>query len=370
MIDDLIKKLLALPKLEISPETSNEFQKLTNHLVRTAKPITLENFNTLLAAQNNSCISIDEMKSIASYLTAWEQLMTAMDKFIPFINSAWKITRGKPIDADNLLPLLMNLLPTDDASLTRLLDNLSYARDVDQMHYHINALCAAAEYLIDNRNFPAEEENVKYQQLVRDARMDDGLIHLHIAEDLEKICHQKMEELFVEINRGLVFHNIHDYDCSIDGMDKPALMKLASEKIMQMYAGIDAHPFSSYPEVAQDVRKFIAYHEFLASLDRKKSNNVFERLRELNYKFPVYEHALGHDLDTVTFTLSDAMQIYLGVPDDRKTSMFNLLWTPPKNNSLPLRKFMGYFDRKMREIEAGNDRQEQPVCIKTVGNLL
>lgn len=370
MIDDIIKKLLALPKLKISPEISTEFQMLTNHLVRTAKPITLENFKALWAQHKNSCIAVDEMKSIEAYLTAWEQMMASMEMFIPFINSAWKITRGKPIDADNLLPLLINILPTDDESLPRLLENLSYARDVDQMHYHINALCSAAEYLTDNRNFQAEEENARYQQLVRDAKVEDGLIHLHIAEDLAKICHQRMEDLFVEIQNGLKFHNIHDYDCSMDGMDKPALMKLASEKIMQMYAGIDAHPFSSYPEVAQDVRKYIAYHEFLASLDRKKSNNIFERLRELNYKFPVYENALGHDLDTVKFTLNDAMQIYLGVPDDRKTSMFNLLWTQPKNNTLPLRKFMGYFDRKMREIEAGNDMQEQPIFTKFAVNSL
>jgi hypothetical protein len=64
------------------------------------------------------------------------------------------------------------------------------------------------------------------------------------------------------------------------------------------------------------------------------------------------------------------MQIYLRVPDDRKTSMFNILWMPPKNNTLPLRKFMGYFDRNMREIEAGNEMQEQPAATKVAGNSL
>lgn len=367
MIDDIIKKLLALPKLELSPEISAEFLKLTNHLACTAKPITLENFKALWSLQKASCITLTEMNSIEAYLIAWQDMMNTMDKFIPFINSAWKITRGKPIDADNLLPLLMNIVPTDE-SLPKLLENLSYARDVDQMHYHINAFSAAAEYLIDNRNFHAEEENATYQQLIRDMKIKDGLLQMHIGEELAKICHQKMEDHFVELYRGLAFHNIHDYDFNVEGMDKPVLMKAASEKIMQMYTIIDTHPFSSYPELGQDVRKYIAYYEFLESLDRKKSNNIFERLREFSYKFPVYEHALDTDLDTVKFTPNDAMQVYLGIPDDKKTSMFNLLWIPPKNNEMPLRKFMGYFARKMRELEAANDLLAQPTLPKLSGN--
>lgn len=368
MIDGIIKKLLALPKLDISPESLKLFLAHTNRLIFHGQPISLASFKSGWTAEPEPSIFVRDMEAIERYLTAWEALMEDMVKLTRLIKIGWESMHDKQIGADDLVPLFIAIFSQTHADLSLLHEKLALARDVNESDYFINLLYSACEYLRDGGDI-IQDDIQSCLPIIRDLSMSDGLVMLKLEKQLRLLCTAKMNEYADDIYASLKIHQVDTYQFDDANMDKAQIKETRTGKIIEMYTGVKDHPFTSYPELGEDVKKFIAYYEFSISLKRTNTNNVFERLREFTYKFQQFENQLGHDLTNTRIDISEDCKVYLGIPDDKRLSVLLLIWTPPQGATLQLQQFMHHLTKKISTIENTLDTRTQPTTTASAAKL-
>src|SRR3990167_4280251 len=186
MIDAIINKLLALPKLAVSPEILEAFLHRTNDIIFHGKPITLAAFKADFEDHPETSITKAEMESIEHYLKIWEELMPALVQFTQHIQAGWKCTHDKPIGADDLVPLFIAFFSLKIPLLPELHEKLKLARDVNVSNYFINLLCSACAYLLTNGDLNHHDIQ-KCLPFIRDLFFDNGLFLLTIEKDRKSV---------------------------------------------------------------------------------------------------------------------------------------------------------------------------------------
>lgn len=365
MIDDIIKLLLAMPPLDLTSDANIELLRRTNQL---GDDLTLASFKHHLSLHPKSVFTHSQRNIIFNFLTHWQSITKELNLFVHICNACWQETHLSLMGGDDVLPLYICLMPTDKNTLEKLHDVLTIAININPMSYHLMVMHGAVRHLLQRKE--GDDETGLYDKaypVAENLKTPEHFVFLYIAVRFSKFLRQRKRICTDEIFDNLKQLQIHDYDVNESPENKGAYLHYTQEKILEMTNHLEQTPLNQYPELIAKIKKFVAYHELYAALQRAKFP-ITRKLTELTSKFEIFKLDLAGDLDNVYINVPVSIQHLLELPPVKRNYISNFInntvFTPTTH--FPLLHFMTHLSIKLDTINIQHQINQEAAAALSV----
>lgn len=365
MIDDLfqhiINKILAMPKLALSPASQKEFLQRCERITFD-KTLTPETFLQDLAQYPETKLWYREKRALENYLALMNDIINDIDFFIRLLNYTGHEKLGSPIDADTLFPLVSRLLPNDAMTLQQLQKTIEYLSDVNVRYryfFDINGIVnwkleQDPQYSPSNAE-PASPDDKAEKKIgiLLDSLRDHGFYsQSFLMVKICELCMKRMRECYDSVFYSLHTNHIHEFDINLMYPTNYEIMQAERDSMRNLYAAKDHAFLVAHPEIWKTIKKYVAYEEFYNSIG-KINTRVFNRLVEFTYKYLNFETDLENDLDEVFISVPENVRKYFYPDKSYAASIVTLsfLWSTAYDTNISLRNFMEAFIKKIQMLE-------------------
>lgn len=296
---ELIKKILLLLNLSLTKEEWDELSLIVSNLPEK----NMANFQAYFSIQKDNKPPIHSNNTkLINYMTSWFQITQDITQWLKKISADWQDLTHKALDADTMLPLIIELLPTDISQLKLILAKLDQAallNDNGEQGYAITMLHSAT--------------TVKVSGLHNDDTLFNNEIS-YVANEINK------RELVVEIYPvclELQAYVLHRFIETLKLQDTETYQKyLSPDKVFQIDALITDNgqiEISSFKidELQLCLQKYLYVTEMCYSLGRKNSTAT-NILLEFSAKFELYEAAMPKPIKTMSGYLATPISYLFG----------------------------------------------------------
>lgn len=371
MIDDLfqniINKVLAMPKLSLSKSSEQEFIQRCNR-ISFDKTLSGEAFLNDLEQYPQTNFGYRERNALQQYLNLMTSIINDINFFITLLNYAGHDKLGSEMDADILTPLVSRLLPKDPLILQQLKRAMEFLSDVNIHYRYFIDITGIVCWMLDTESHvPLGEEELRQEERIN-KKIDHLLQHLRDNEyysqsylmlKISGMCTKRMRECYDAVYDALHTNNIHEFDNNAADMRNYEKIQTERDSMKDMHTAKDHAFFSAYPEVWNNIKKYIVYEEFSNSLN-KINSSLFNKLREFIYKYLNFEAELENDLDDVIIAVPENVRKYF-YPDKSYTATIvtlSFLWFAANDTKIPLRHFMDALIKKIKSLEDKEDAKQ------------
>lgn len=345
MIDAFFRKFIALPELELSPESMQQFIRCARSIAEfyiqheeSKHPgimperfysLSLANFHNFLKVNPDITFTLEELKKINIFIAATEDTVKEIRLFYKLINTSWQMMHpGTVPGGDDIHPLILCSIPHEVDLLEPLKEKLDFFYKIydsspflfklEMAHYILTEEYASKH--IDDRGHLTEfqkDEYDKYWRVTNNLRDKDIVLKLvskgSIFQDekqllkFEKmylnICIKRMQDYINRIHFILGAYDINDFNIhnAVSNDPKTKRDKINSEvgRIQQL---IDDDTFSlkkagrNYTkneekkikddnlELKSCVKKYLCYMDIFLTLvkDANITENELERREQFS----------------------------------------------------------------------------------------
>lgn len=182
MLHKLLKKIDTLPNLELDALALDEL----HDIVTTLEIHHLKNFQKILKAREDDIIYIEEQNFpfIIEYMQAWVDIAEEMLAWIKLLHTAWFKITDKSIGNDELLPLMITLLPSDKTQLQLLQEKIFQATsiiDKGEYAFYFTNLYSAASAKAEEKMIDGDDSNKALIETVAKKAIELELEPLRLA---------------------------------------------------------------------------------------------------------------------------------------------------------------------------------------------
>lgn len=363
MIDDLfqniINKVLAMPKPALSQTSEQEFLQRCNRITFD-NTLSGESFLKDLAQYPQTNLGYREKHALVHYLDLMNDIINDINFFITLLNYAGHDKLGSEMDADILTPLVSKLLPKDPLILQQLKQTMEFFSDVNSHYRYFVDITGIVTWMLEvESQTPQKEEeriNNKIDNLLHHLRSNEYYAQSYLMLKISGLCTKRMRECYDGVFDALHTNNIHDFDHHTAEMRTFEKIQAERDSMRVLHDAKDHVFLSTHPEVWKNIKKYIAYEEFSNSLC-KVNSSLFNKLREFIYKYLNFEAELENDLDDVIIAVPENVRKYF-YPDKSYTASIvtlSFLWSAANDTKISLRDFMGALIKKIKTLEDNED---------------
>jgi hypothetical protein len=364
MIDDFIKKLLAMPVLDLTPAAMQDFLALTNSLP--SENITVESFNVLKSQQRYlSLFGMFDMtlSRINHYLTSWNNICLELNTFIFIIQQAWYEMFHKIMGGDQLLPILVALMPADKVLLEKLLSVLELAINVKKTSYdfqvfHFSLLQIAAQHALNEIVTPKvqsedtvdEDNQHKYAELAQKLREPAYYNLIFIVAKLIDACKARMYFYGKAVIAHLESIKNTEYKINEDIASLEHYQSAVSDMVLNIMEDIHCKKFENDKILVLNIETYITYLDFFTSLSRLNYTTTM-KLNEFTQKFSLLRFHINAEFENIDIELTEDIRIFLEIPEQKKPSLINLNFFTHLPSRIALKSFINYLMKKIEKLE-------------------
>jgi len=309
-MSDARLKILSLPDLQLSDDEWLEISEIINSLEHK----TIEAFKICFnEKKSEAVINPKNLTPLFIFITAWFDTTQHLLKWIKHLHEVWiAVTNKNNMSADNLMPLLIELLPKDILQLNELQKKLELALRIKNLgetgYYLTNLLIAVSAKIIrlEENDSPIEKtillvanEVKQLEQIAllipacnnyKDYLRDNFIVLLQTSEQ-DKENYQYCLEL-----------------CSIktNGINKDEIMNIVIENIGK------PNLILKHPDLMPLLEKYFVLYEMQATLIRT-SKSAADKLLEFSAKFIQHHDILTKNLDSSARTFMKMANANLGI---------------------------------------------------------
>ena len=314
MLNDLLTILWNMPHFNFTREKLVDFFDRTNQL---SGKTTFANYQASHPTETEKVFWAWDRSNIEKYLLEWPNLCNALEDFIAAINLTWNELFQKSAACDDLLPLLIEIMPRDIAYLTKLLPLLSCAANINKntmTDYYFTQLYSAVQFhlnysLVQKSDGKPEE----YLAVINRLRNANYFGSITILLKLNTIFKSNMISLAKQIYLLLDQHHNHEYDINPCIVVTDELIDAWSEQIYHMRTNRDEAPFANDSALSQLIEKFEIYMHLHIAITRTRSSAV-HKLAEIVAKVRDNQPLIQTDLDSIEFVPCATICQYLKIP--------------------------------------------------------
>jgi hypothetical protein len=349
------------------------FLKLSNRLP--SENVTAASFNALKNQTLSRLFIILDPKNarINCYLNAWNSLCLELEIFISIIQISWYEMFKKPMGADQLLPVLLTLIPDDKERLDKLEQALELAMNIklnswDFHVYHFSTLQSAVmeklkkyiprnmqDKLDDAIDNSFEEHPERYTELTSQLKnpLHYNLIYINVK--LTDFFSNRLrfygQKIVAYLDAGLHAN----YAISNLISDPKHYQHVLSNLVLKLMTKTEEEPFCLDKEFIANLNKYVVYLDFLSSVERSNSK-IFPKLIELCQKYRVLKENKA-DIEDIAHEWPDEIRIFLGIPKVDASALGKLNFFAVVDNNIPLSAFIDCLHVKTSTL---SDLRNQP----------
>lgn len=303
-MDKLIKKIIAMPDLSLSKEefaylkqilstldeiNSDNFVVELGNRIQAQKELSLEKKEDLTELDKIK-IELENIPAIIIYLNAWCKMTKALVAWNDYLANTWFETTSKVIGTEDLLPLVIELLPNDSAKLEKMLIKIDQASLIDTM--------GMSGFVIANL-YAAIRAKLRHLNESK-GKPDNNADNIHLVAEIirrpERI--QQLKLAATEYENDLKLKIIANVNCQYyykNGVIVRDKEKIAEALFQDLESGNFSMLFNS-DLLALLIEKYIAILDIKQSL-QVEGKDTNHKIIEFSEKFLHHKEALEKNTD-------------------------------------------------------------------------
>lgn len=309
-MSDARLKIISLPDLQLS---DNEWLEISE-IITSLESKTIEAFKVRFSERKSEAvINPKNIPLLFTFIEAWFDTTQHFLKWIKHLHEVWiKITIKNSMSADDLMPLLIELLPKDIVQLNELQKKLELAlriKNSGEVCYYLTNLMIAVSAKIDS----LPEKNIQTEKTI--------LLVANEVKQLEQIallipaCNNYKDYLrdnFLvllqtsELDKENYLHCLSLCSLKTNGLNKDEIMNIVIEHVGKPTLML------KHPDLTPMLEKYFVLYEMQATLLRI-SKSAADKLLEFSAKFIQHYDILTKNLDSSARTFIKMANANLGI---------------------------------------------------------
>lgn len=325
-MDELIKKILALPPITLKEKEWDIAASILSAIEFKTPSAFLKELKYRQGETKSILLKNKHLNDLMNYLTPWHELANMLDKWQEQLSAVWFNVFHQKLGADDLLPVTVELIPTDRDTLNDLKFKLEIAERLDctsRLGYVLSnihiAVCAKLESLdepedtdtIDKKikervailreHLPTAAEEVTRQNQIHQLSVHCGEYKNHLSN----LIKEKLKKEYVSIYEENLL-TLNDLRNSREKLVKE------DEAILHL---IEIN-FRSDPKLIANHELEVLFDKFKAMFDlhytcTRSDVSSEHQLAEFGAKFQLYQETLEKNSDVLGITLLKALSGYI-----------------------------------------------------------
>lgn len=364
MLEEMLQKLLDnlsdMPLLTLSPTELDAFFERTNNI---SGQTTHENYLLLLTPEDAARLWSWEKSKVEKYLLKWPGLINDLHNLITAITLTWNELYKTTIACDDLLPILIEVMPRDKAYLAKLSPLLTQAANINKnqsTNFYFTLLNSVAFFYLQDEEPIEKDENLeRCQAVIKRLRNANFYAMTSLLITLNNICESEMMEIGRHIYHLLDTCHHHEYDIETVTNSKQELLNAWESKISTMLENMDDPPFCNDGVLSNLVEKYLVYMDLHMAIYRM-SRPALHKLNEIVSKTRLYQPLIKHDFDTIIVEPSEVVRHYLKIPlsENSLLSIFSA-----RSMKMNLSTLINFLEAKLLTAESVIEEQRGAITI-------
>jgi|GEM_PF-4379719 hypothetical protein len=348
MLNDLFKKILALPDLQLPRDNWSEL----SDIIRSLPEKNIEKFKEYYKDDTTSpVIKLLGNSKLTAFLQSWFEMINALSACFQYLADTWLNIIGKPIAGEQLVPLLIELLPDDITQLKLVLKKLDHYApicDTGEIGFAITNL-----YIAIGTKISENEAKDKPDSSMVEKQVLDVAIEIFGREQINQILPACVNYKIIIRDAFLAQYKIKNNAAYSSVLKLMTVNETPPDNQQLMDYFIEKTPDDLLDIKNPDactllLQKYIAMLEMYYSLVRAHVNSS-ARLDEFTQKFLHFENILTQNMDNAALSFLKSTTNLLGI-----NHISNFLgWQSKEESFLEMARF---FSRQNRTAQRQPDR--------------